>query len=167
MRRLADARDAVLAPLIDFLPADLVAVAGRLQAVESARLSWAGPEATCIVHDAHAPGHLAVLVERTGVLIAGDMLSDVELPMPADDDRTLDVYLTGLLELRDASARAAWVIPGHGTPSADPRSRFDADLRYLDDLIAGRRSDDPRVSDPVNRELHEENLVRAAGSRQA
>jgi len=167
VRRLADARDDVLAPLTAFLPADLIAVAGRLQALDSARLPWAGPEATCIVHDAHAPGHLAILVERTGVLIAGDMLSDVELPMPASEDTTLERYLIGLDKLRDASARAIWVIPGHGTPSGDPRARFDADLRYLDDLIAGRRSDDPRVSYPVNLELHQENLARATGSRQA
>ncbi len=166
VRRLAESRDDVLAPLAEFLTAGLIAIAGRLEPLDTTRLPWTGPTATCVVHDAHAPGHLAVLVEPTGVLVAGDMLSDVELPMPADDDRTLEVYRTALLALREVVDRASWVIPGHGSPSADPRSRLEADLRYLDDLMDGRRSTDPRVSDPVNRDLHRENLARAARAAQ-
>ena len=40
--------------------------------------------------------------------------------------------------------------------------RYDADMRYLDDLIAGRRSHDPRILDPEMAELHEANVRRAA-----
>ena len=108
----------------------------------------------CVVHDAHAPAHLALLVEEGGVLVAGDMLSDVELPMPSTDDTTLERYVSGLERLAESVGQARIVIPGHGTPSTDPMARFDADRRYLDDLISGRASDDPRIADPENASLH-------------
>lgn len=45
-----------------------------------------------IVHDGHAPGHTAVLLPERGVLLAGDMLSDIELPLPFNPD-DLPAYL--------------------------------------------------------------------------
>ncbi len=160
--RLASRRDELLGPLAEYLTPDLIAIAGRLVPLPGDALPWAGPRSRCVVHDAHAPNHLAVLVEESGVLVAGDMLSDVELPMPADADATLDGYRSGLERLRDVVSEAAWLIPGHGTPTDRPRDRFDADLRYLDALQSGLPSDDPRVVDPSNRSLHEANLRRAA-----
>ena len=118
------------------------------------------------MHDAHAPAHHAVLVEGNGVLVGGDMLSDVELPMPAAGDTTLERYVTGLESLREAVGRSTLVIPGHGTPARDPMARFDADRRYLDDVISGRASDDPRIADPENASLHAANLERAALTRE-
>src|SRR5688500_14961324 len=41
-----------------------------------ARIPWDGPEVRIIEHQAHAPGHAALLIEERGVLVAGDMLSD-------------------------------------------------------------------------------------------
>ena len=61
------------------------------------------------------------------MLVAGDMLSDVELPMPASDDETLDTYLEGLERLRGAVSAARLLIPGHGTPTSEPMARFDAE----------------------------------------
>jgi hypothetical protein len=57
------------------------------------------------------------------------------------------------------------VVPGHGTPSRRPIERLDADLRYLDDLLSGRISDDPRIGDPENAALHAANQARARRSR--
>jgi glyoxylase-like metal-dependent hydrolase (beta-lactamase superfamily II) len=162
---LDQARGELLAPLAEDLSADLIALAGRLRPLPDDRLPWSGPEARCIVHDAHAPAHLAVFVEESSVLIAGDMLSDVELPMPASQDASLETYLAGLESLRAAAGAAALVIPGHGTPSIRPSERFDADLRYLDDLLAGRRPRDLRIDDPRNAVLHAQNVRRARVSR--
>ena len=165
VQHLSHDRDRLLAPLAEYLTPDLIAIAGRLDALAGDRLPWAGPDARVIVHDAHAPAHLALLVEAEGVLVAGDMLSDVELPMPASDDETLDTYLEGLERLRDAVSAARLLIPGHGTPTGDPMARFDADRRYLDDLLSGRPPADPRIDDPENAELHRANVDRAHRGR--
>jgi hydroxyacylglutathione hydrolase len=45
-------------------------------------IPWHGPEARLLVHDGHAPGHAAVFLPDSGVLVAGDMCSDVEIPLP-------------------------------------------------------------------------------------
>lgn len=162
---LSQERERLLAPLAEYLTPDLIAIAGRLAPLPDEHLPWSGPVARCIVHDAHAPAHLALLVEGSAVLVAGDMLSDVELPMPATDDVTLERYSTGLDLLQDAVRQARIVIPGHGTPTTDLRARFDADRRYLDDIISGRASDDPRIEDPENADLHAANLERARLTR--
>ncbi len=161
---LASDRDRLLAPLAEFLSPDLIDVAGRLDVLSTATVPWHGPEARVIVHDAHAPGHLAVVVEARGVILVGDMLSDIELPMPASEDVTLDRYAEGLECLRASVEAAEVLIPGHGTPTRDPVGRLAADLRYLDDLLCGRLSDDPRISDPENAALHRANLERARNS---
>lgn len=159
---LAAARDELVSPLAEYLTPDLVALAGRLDPLPGETLPWGGPPTRVIVHDAHAPAHLALMVEESAVLVCGDMLSDVELPMPAAGDATLETYLAGLERLRDAAGSAQWLVPGHGTPCEQPMSRFDADLRYLDALLSGRMSDDPRIVDPENHSLHAVNLARAA-----
>jgi glyoxylase-like metal-dependent hydrolase (beta-lactamase superfamily II) len=162
---LSQERDRLLAPLAQYLTPDLISIAGRLDPLPGGELPWAGPRARCITHDAHAPAHLALIVEDAGVLIAGDMLSDVELPMPAAEDTTLERYVTGLERLHDAVRQSRLLIPGHGTPTHDPLARFDADRRYLDDLLSGRASDDPRITDPENAGLHAQNLERALLTR--
>jgi len=153
-------RPELLAPLAEYLTPDLIEIAGRLQPLPDGSLPWAGQRAECIEHDAHAAAHLAVLLSDPGVLVAGDMLSDLELPMPAKEE-SLEHYAAGLETLRDAVSAARWLIPGHGTPTSAPLDRFDADRRYVDDLLAGRQSDDPRIQDPENAGLHAENLRRA------
>ena len=70
------------------------------------------------------------------------MLSDVELPMPDDDDVTLARYLAGLDALAPPGRRRPLAHPGHGEPTDRPMARLDADRRYLDDLLAGRTSTD-------------------------
>ena len=162
---LSQERDRLLAPLAEYLTPDLIDLAGRLEPLPGGAVPWDGPRARCITHDAHAPAHLAVVLDEAGVLIAGDMLSDVELPMPADTDETLEAYLAGLERLRPAVAASSLVVPGHGTPSSDPQARWDADMRYLDDLISDRVSADPRIDDPENAGLHRANVARARRMR--
>ncbi|MEZ5115624.1 MAG: MBL fold metallo-hydrolase [Candidatus Nanopelagicales bacterium] len=170
VRTVTDQRDAVLAPLVGDLPPELVAVAGRLVPLPAgpgpALLPWAGPEALLHPHDAHAPGHLAVELTDRGVLLAGDMLSDLELPMPADEDDDLETYRTGLEQLVPVVRRARLLVPGHGSPTDDPLARLDADRRYLDAVVSGRPVDDPRLGLPGMAELHAANVRRAARTGQ-
>lgn len=111
-------------------------------------------------HDAHAPGHAALVVR--GVLLAGDMLSDREVPLldlsAADPIEDYDAGLARLAaELRTAVTA---LVPGHGsvTDAAGARRRTDADRRYLDALAAGTpltADDDPRLADAWVRGEHE------------
>ena len=113
-------------------------------------------------HDAHARGHLALEIPDARVVIVGDMLSDVEVPYPDEDDADLVPYLVGLDRLTDVVLRSAVLVPGHGTPTDDPSSRFAADRRYLDGILAGQDVDDPRLDDPEMKELHKRNMTQAA-----
>jgi len=153
----------LLAPLAEYLSPDLIEIAGRLRPLPDSTLPWSGPVAVLIEHDAHAPAHVALWIPDRRVLVAGDMLSDVELPMPADDE-SLEHYAAGLERLREAVNSVGWLVPGHGTVTSDAVARYDADRRYLDDLMSGRQSEDPRVLDPENASLHRSNLARARPS---
>ncbi|MFY9931403.1 MAG: MBL fold metallo-hydrolase, partial [Streptosporangiaceae bacterium] len=62
------------------LPLDLLGLITGLPA-EMAQIPWDGPQVRIIEHQAHAPGHAALLIEERGVLVAGDMLSDVLIPL--------------------------------------------------------------------------------------
>lgn len=157
---LGEAREVLLAPLAEYLSPDLIEIAGRLRPLPDSTLPWSGPVAVLIEHDAHAPAHVALWIPDRRVLVAGDMLSDVELPMPADDE-SLEHYAAGLERLREAVNSVGWLVPGHGTVTSDAVARYDADRRYLDDLLTRGGSDDPRVGLDGMPELHEANLARA------
>ncbi|GIG32910.1 MBL fold metallo-hydrolase [Cellulomonas oligotrophica] len=116
-----------------------------------------------VVHDAHAPGHAALWAPARGVLLVGDMLSDVEVPLPFDPD-DVPAYLAGLDALAPWVARADVLVPGHGAPTHDPVARLDADRRYLDAVLGGRTPDDPRLADPAARADHARLIAIVAGS---
>ncbi len=160
-------RDEVTAPLVGDIPDELVSIAGLLDALPGDTLPWNGPTARVWTHDAHAPAHLALEVEGHGVLIAGDMLSDVELPMPDSSAPDLASYLVGLDTLAPVVSRARLLIPGHGTPTEHPMRRLDADRAYLDAILNGRAVDDPRMAYDGMAELHAANLVQAARTSSA
>jgi glyoxylase-like metal-dependent hydrolase (beta-lactamase superfamily II) len=111
-----------------------------------------------VAHDGHAPGHAALWSPERGVLVVGDMLSDVEVPLPFWPD-DLGAYLAGLDALAPYVSQASVLVPGHGTPSSAPLERLDADRRYLDDVMAGRTPDDARLADPQMRQEYD-HLVR-------
>jgi hydroxyacylglutathione hydrolase len=144
---------------------------GRLTPLDSATIPWDGTEARVITHDGHAPGHGAVFLPGSGVLVAGDMCSDVEIPLldlgGADPLRD---YRIGLERLASV-AGVRHVIPGHGhVGDADEFTRrLAADAAYLDALAFGLPLEDPRLaagSAQWLRETHEEQLrhVRGPGS---
>ncbi|OCI30772.1 MBL fold metallo-hydrolase [Oerskovia enterophila] len=116
----------------------------------TARIPWDGPEAHIVEHPAHAPGHAALLIEARGVLVAGDMLSDLFVPMLDDFGETndpIEEYLVGLQVLEDAADDVAVLVPGHGSVcGADQvRARIDLDRSYVHALRDGTATDDPRI----------------------
>jgi glyoxylase-like metal-dependent hydrolase (beta-lactamase superfamily II) len=161
VRATLDDRDKVVGPLVGDLPADLVDLAARLTPYDGELLEWSGPTVRIHVHDAHAPHHLALELPDLGLLVSGDMLSDVELPMPDDDDTDLTTYRTGLESLEDVVRRSRLLVPGHGSVAENPTGRWDSDHRYLDDLESRGASDDERIALDGMAELHEANVARA------
>ena len=62
-------------------PGHDLALFARLAPLAEPEIPWRGPRAAVLAHDAHAPGHGAVFLPDTGVLVAGDMCSDTEIPL--------------------------------------------------------------------------------------
>ena len=121
---------------------------GRLTALGGNRIPWDGPAAMVVEHDAHEIGHGAIVLSETGTLLAGDMLSDVEMPLLYPGDRDpVGQYLAGL-EMLAALGGVRTVVPGHGHAgdAAEFRRRVDADRRYLDKLVSrSAAADDERI----------------------
>jgi len=100
-------------------------------------------------HEAHAIGHAAVLLADRGVMLAGDMLSDVLIPLL--DDRRRDqvgAYETALDRLGEAARHVDVVVPGHGAVAEGPEvaARLGADRAYIDALRRGEEPVDERLA---------------------
>ena len=115
---------------------------------EAAQIPWDGPHVRIIEHPAHAPGHAALLIEERGVLVAGDMLSDILIPFPdLGAASPIEDYLVGLQVLEGVADDVDVLIPGHGSVGgADQvRARIEQDRAYVHALRDGRAPDDPRI----------------------
>jgi glyoxylase-like metal-dependent hydrolase (beta-lactamase superfamily II) len=152
--RMADpqflARVAGLIPpdIVEQVPLDLLGLITGLPA-DTAWIPWDGPRVRILEHQAHAPGHAALLIEERGVLVAGDMLSDVLVPM-LDLNGTADPiedHLAALRLLDGVASDVDVVVPGHGSVGgADQlRARIEQDRAYVHALRDGRVLSDPRV----------------------
>ena len=133
--------------IAEAIPLDLFGLMTGLPA-ETAQIPWDGPRVRIIEHQAHAPGHAALLIEERGVLVAGDTLSDVLIPML--DLRAADPikdYLAALRLLEGAANDVDVLVPGHGSiGGADElRARIDLDRAYVQALRDGGVPDDPRI----------------------
>ncbi|MFG2076302.1 MBL fold metallo-hydrolase [Nonomuraea maritima] len=134
--------------IAEHVPLDLYGLVTALPA-GTALVPWDGPGVRVIEHQAHAPGHAALFVEERGVLVAGDMLSDVLVPM-LDPDATADPiedYLAALRLLEDVADGVEVVVPGHGSVggAGQVRARIELDRAYVLALREGRTPDDPRI----------------------
>jgi hydroxyacylglutathione hydrolase len=110
-------------------------------------IAWDGPAAQVVTHQGHAPGHSALFLPGSGVLVAGDMCSDIEMPLlDLEQADPVGDYLVALDHL--ASLPVDLVIPGHGSvgDAAEFRRRIDADLAYLISLQQGTDPQDPRLT---------------------
>jgi len=121
---------------------------GRMRSLDAPAIPWDGPEARLIVHDGHAPGHGAVFLPESGVLIAGDMCSDMEIPL-LDTLATdpLGDYRTGMGRLASVPG-VHQVVPGHGHigDAGELRRRLALDAAYLDAITSGQPTGDPRLT---------------------
>ena len=143
------------------VPLDLVALVTPLPAD-------GGPvPGEVIEHDAHAIGHAALLLADRGVLIAGDMLSDVLIPM-LDPRRPgqVDAYAAALDLLAEASRQVDVVVPGHGAVArgAQVAARLAADRAYLDALRRGDEPADSRLAQDWLAGPHQANQEQARAS---
>jgi glyoxylase-like metal-dependent hydrolase (beta-lactamase superfamily II) len=137
------------------VPLDLVALLTPLPAD-------GGPVPGEIVeHEAHALGHAAVLLADRGVLLAGDMLSDVLIPL-LDPRRPgqVDAYASALDRLEEAASRVDVVVPGHGAVAHGPEvaARVAADRAYVEALRRGEDPADVRLEQDWLSGPHQSNL---------
>jgi glyoxylase-like metal-dependent hydrolase (beta-lactamase superfamily II) len=145
--RLGKLRD-MAAELAPGAPLDLL---GAITALPegSVHVPLRGRSVRVIEHQAHAPGHAALLIDDAHVLVAGDMLSDVEIPLldPTGNDQC-NGYLAALDQL-EAACRSGvtTVVPGHGSVArgAEIHLRIESDRAYIQALQAGVDPADPRV----------------------
>jgi glyoxylase-like metal-dependent hydrolase (beta-lactamase superfamily II) len=131
----------------DDIPMDLLGLITGLPA-GTAQLPWQGPAVRIVEHRAHAPGHAALVIEERGVLVAGDMLSDVLIPMlDLQAAHPIEDYLAALQLLEDVAAGIDVVVPGHGSVggAGQVRTRIDQDRAYVHALRDGQVPDDPRI----------------------
>lgn len=144
-------------------PGHELALCGTLTPVSAAGSLW--PSGWKVVpHRAHAPGHALLWLEDSGVLIAGDMVSDVEIPIVdldqpdpfADYEKALDV-------IESYADRLSHFVPGHGHPgnSAELRRRVELDRTYLGTLRSGGQTSDGRLGPKWLKEQHERQAERA------
>jgi glyoxylase-like metal-dependent hydrolase (beta-lactamase superfamily II) len=135
----------------------------RVQPLLGHEIDWAGPRALVYAHDAHAPGHGAVFLPDSGVLVAGDMCSDIEIPLlDLDSPDPFGGYRDGVRLLASVPGVRA-VVPGHGHVGDDAefRRRITADLGYLDAVQAGDDAGDPRLTEDWLRTQHARHRARA------
>jgi glyoxylase-like metal-dependent hydrolase (beta-lactamase superfamily II) len=124
-----------------------------------------GPEHDLELHpaDGHTADGTAYLIPWLGVLVCGDYLSPVEIPMLSEGG-SLAAYRATLERLRPLVAGATTVVPGHGGPldRAAALRVLDEDTAYLAELErsgagaplpAGRRT-------ATQRRIHEQNVQR-------
>ncbi|GAA2367572.1 MBL fold metallo-hydrolase [Nonomuraea africana] len=135
--------------IADETPLDLFGLITGLPA-GTAQIPWDGPGVRIIDHPAHAPGHAALLIEERGVLVAGDMLSDVLVPGLDDLNDTndpIEEYFVGLRLLEGVAGDVDVVVPGHGSVGGADQvhARIELDRAYVLALREGRVPSDPRV----------------------
>jgi glyoxylase-like metal-dependent hydrolase (beta-lactamase superfamily II) len=146
--RLSDGLDSRRLGIPGQVPLNLPGLIAGLPA-ETAQIPWDGPQIRIVEHQAHAPGHAALLIEERGILVAGDMLSDVLIPMLDLNDAAdpIEDYLAALRLIEGVAGDIDVLVPGHGSiGGADQaRARIDQDRAYVHALRDAGAPDDPRT----------------------
>ena len=133
--------------IADDVPLDLLGQITGLPA-EAVLMPWDGPLVRIVEHQGHAPGHAALLIEGHGVLVAGDMLSDVLIPMlDLDGADPVEDYLAALRLFERVAGDVDVLVPGHGSigGTAEVHARIERDRAYVHALRDGQDVGDPRI----------------------
>ena len=133
--------------IADEIPLDLFGLITGLPA-GATQIPWDGPLIRIIEHEAHAPGHAALLMEESRALVVGDMLSDVLIPMlDVSAPDPIGDYLDAMDLLEGVAKGVQVFIPGHGSVGgADQlRTQINQDRVYVQALRDGGGPDDPRI----------------------
>jgi glyoxylase-like metal-dependent hydrolase (beta-lactamase superfamily II) len=148
----AKARVAGMIPpdIVERVPLDLLGFITGLPA-GTTHIPWDGPRVRIVEHQAHASGHAALVIEERRVLVAGDMLSDLFMPMfdlsgAADP---IGDYLAALDVLEGVAGDVDVVVPGHGSVADRVRARIDQDRDYVQAVRDAETPSDPRIGDWV------------------
>lgn len=130
------------------------------------RLGLGGEELELYPAEGHVVDGMAVFAPWMRVLVCGDYLSPVEIPMIGPGG-SVEEYRASLARLASVVERAETVVPGHGAPASREVALrlLDEDVDYLDALERGEE----RVALPAGRDdgrqraIHRENLAAVAG----
>jgi glyoxylase-like metal-dependent hydrolase (beta-lactamase superfamily II) len=134
---------------------------GQVQALPvPGKLEIGDQELELVPTGGHTEDGMAIWIPWARVLVCGDHLSPVEIPMLSPGG-SRDAYLATLERLRPYVEQAEWVVPGHGAPLDSTRALaiLREDVAYLQalpdaELPLARRS-------PEQRRIHEENRAQA------
>lgn len=124
-------------------------------------------EAELEVHpaDGHTEDGMAVWVPWARVLVAGDYLSPVEIPMLSPGG-SASAYLATLARLEPLVEQAEYVVPGHGAPVDGTRAAaiLREDRAYVEALLErGAEAKLPLARRTgAQKRIHAENVARAA-----
>jgi glyoxylase-like metal-dependent hydrolase (beta-lactamase superfamily II) len=131
---------------------------GQVQALPVPGKLEIGGERELELHPAagHTADGMAIWIPWARVLVCGDYLSAVEIPMISPGG-SREEYLETLARLRPLVENAEHVVPGHGAILGRERALalLEEDVAYLEDLALppGRRG-------AAQKRIHEENLTR-------
>jgi glyoxylase-like metal-dependent hydrolase (beta-lactamase superfamily II) len=122
-------------------------------------------ELELIPADGHTADGMAVWAEFAGVLVCGDYLSPVELPMISEGG-SRNAYVATLLRLAPYVEKADWVVPGHGAAIDGTRALaiLREDVKYLEALPSADAPLPLARRDRVQKTIHAENVARVAES---
>jgi glyoxylase-like metal-dependent hydrolase (beta-lactamase superfamily II) len=151
--------------IIPMLPPDIVdqipinELFGKITGLPAGttRVPWDGPKVRIIEHQGHAAGSAALFVEDHGVLIAGDMLSDILIPfLELEAAEPITDYLSALDILEALTDYVTIFIPGHGSvgDGNELRARITRDRAYVQALRDGNSVDDQRLATSPNNDVH-------------
>jgi glyoxylase-like metal-dependent hydrolase (beta-lactamase superfamily II) len=144
------------ADIADKIPVD--ELFGRITELPegTSQLPWEGPKVRILEHQGHAAGSAALLIEEYGVLVAGDMVSDILTPFfELDSADPVEDYLAALQLFESVADNVTICIPGHGSVgnAEDFRARIEQDRTYVTGLRDGSNSDDRRLTEGPQKDL--------------
>lgn len=118
--------------------------------------------------DGHTADGAAYWLPWAHVLVCGDYLSPVEIPMISDGGSAL-AYRATLARLAGPLTQAEWVVPGHGAPLARARAQeiLAEDDAYLAELArdpATARAPASRAGTAPQQRIHDANVAAVSSS---